>query len=163
MLILRSVHSQCLLYILDSLCYLSFIFIKTLRVRNVYFFKKLKEKLSYNIRRIRTLNSPLPTLVPLRLTLVVHNVYLSPDLVIFTNILQTLVPAILPPLREIYPGNMIDDLTGTHRIFFSFQICFQVLAPFSFSLLRSTVPRLKCVSCSYWFEWNSDNLLFCHL
>lgn len=26
--------------------------------------------------------------------------------------LQTLEPAILPPLREIYPGNMIDDLTG---------------------------------------------------
>ncbi|XP_073139689.1 protein HESO1-like [Henckelia pumila] len=26
--------------------------------------------------------------------------------------LQTLEPAILPPLREIYPGNMINDLTG---------------------------------------------------
>ncbi|XP_073036614.1 protein HESO1-like isoform X4 [Primulina eburnea] len=26
--------------------------------------------------------------------------------------LQTLEPAILPPLREIYPGNMIEDLTG---------------------------------------------------
>ncbi|KAL6580283.1 hypothetical protein OROMI_008307 [Orobanche minor] len=29
--------------------------------------------------------------------------------------LQTLVPAILPPLREIYPGNMIDDLTDNPR------------------------------------------------
>ncbi|XP_073293193.1 protein HESO1-like isoform X5 [Primulina huaijiensis] len=26
--------------------------------------------------------------------------------------LQTVVPAILPPLREIYPENMVDDLTG---------------------------------------------------
>ncbi|XP_073129210.1 protein HESO1-like isoform X2 [Henckelia pumila] len=26
--------------------------------------------------------------------------------------LQTVVPAILPPLREIYPGNMVDELTG---------------------------------------------------
>ncbi|KAK4367295.1 hypothetical protein RND71_015175 [Anisodus tanguticus] len=25
---------------------------------------------------------------------------------------QTCVPAILPPLKEIYPGNMVDDLTG---------------------------------------------------
>ncbi|KAH6802350.1 Nucleotidyltransferase family protein [Perilla frutescens var. frutescens] len=29
---------------------------------------------------------------------------------------QTLVPAILPPLREIYPGNMIDDLTGVRTV-----------------------------------------------
>lgn len=28
-------------------------------------------------------------------------------------ILQTLEPAILPPLKEIYPGNMNDDLTGS--------------------------------------------------
>lgn len=27
--------------------------------------------------------------------------------------LQTCVPAILPPLKEIYPGSMVDDLTGT--------------------------------------------------
>ncbi|KAL6541808.1 hypothetical protein OROGR_011294 [Orobanche gracilis] len=27
-----------------------------------------------------------------------------------------LVPAILPPLREIYPGNMIDDLTGVRTV-----------------------------------------------
>ncbi|MCE5165701.1 Protein heso1 [Datura stramonium] len=26
---------------------------------------------------------------------------------------QTCVPAILPPLKDIYPGNMVDDLTGT--------------------------------------------------
>ncbi|KAI3472630.1 hypothetical protein Pfo_031021 [Paulownia fortunei] len=30
--------------------------------------------------------------------------------------LQTLVPAILPPLREIYPGNMIDDLAGVRTV-----------------------------------------------
>lgn len=30
--------------------------------------------------------------------------------------LQTLVPAILPPLKEIYPGNMIDDLTGVRAV-----------------------------------------------
>ncbi|CAA0809454.1 Nucleotidyltransferase family protein [Striga hermonthica] len=29
---------------------------------------------------------------------------------------QTLVPAILPPLREIYPGNMSDDLTGVRTL-----------------------------------------------
>lgn len=34
------------------------------------------------------------------------------------NTLQTLEPAILPPLREIYPGNMIDDLTGAHLSWF---------------------------------------------
>ncbi|KAL2558050.1 Nucleotidyltransferase family protein [Forsythia ovata] len=29
---------------------------------------------------------------------------------------QTLEPAILPPLRDIYPGNMIDDLTGVRAV-----------------------------------------------
>ncbi|KAG5599379.1 hypothetical protein H5410_030749, partial [Solanum commersonii] len=28
---------------------------------------------------------------------------------------QTCVPAILPPLKEIYPGSMVDDLTGTYN------------------------------------------------
>ncbi|KAG5557829.1 hypothetical protein RHGRI_007913 [Rhododendron griersonianum] len=27
--------------------------------------------------------------------------------------LQTCVPALLPPMKEIYPGNMVDDLTGS--------------------------------------------------
>ncbi|KAL3647308.1 hypothetical protein CASFOL_008276 [Castilleja foliolosa] len=30
--------------------------------------------------------------------------------------LQTLVPAILPPLKEIYPGNMTDDLIGVRAV-----------------------------------------------
>ncbi|KAK3031927.1 hypothetical protein RJ639_036723 [Escallonia herrerae] len=30
--------------------------------------------------------------------------------------LQTCVPAILPPLKEIYPGNMIHDLTGVRAV-----------------------------------------------
>ncbi|KAG8380743.1 hypothetical protein BUALT_Bualt06G0047800 [Buddleja alternifolia] len=30
--------------------------------------------------------------------------------------LQTLVPAILPPLKDIYPGNMMDDLTGVRAV-----------------------------------------------
>ncbi|EYU19942.1 hypothetical protein ABFS82_06G073500 [Erythranthe guttata] len=42
------------------------------------------------------------------------NSYSLSLLVIFH--LQTLVPAILPPLREIYPGNMIDDLTGVRTV-----------------------------------------------
>lgn len=33
-----------------------------------------------------------------------------------TCFLQTCEPAILPPLKEIYPRNMVDDLTGTHQI-----------------------------------------------
>ncbi|KAK6933128.1 hypothetical protein RJ641_036022 [Dillenia turbinata] len=30
--------------------------------------------------------------------------------------LQTCVPAILPPLKEIYPGNMVEDLTGERAV-----------------------------------------------
>ncbi|KZV34982.1 poly(A) RNA polymerase cid11-like [Dorcoceras hygrometricum] len=30
--------------------------------------------------------------------------------------LQTVEPAILPPLREIYPGNLVDDLTGMRTV-----------------------------------------------
>ncbi|KAL6980589.1 Protein heso1 [Sarracenia purpurea var. burkii] len=29
---------------------------------------------------------------------------------------QTCVPALLPPLKEIYPGNMVDDLTGVRAV-----------------------------------------------
>ncbi|CAA2934545.1 protein HESO1-like isoform X1 [Olea europaea var. sylvestris] len=42
------------------------------------------------------------------------NSYTLTLLVVFH--LQTLEPAILPPLREIYPGNMIDDLTGVRAV-----------------------------------------------
>ncbi|KAK6156186.1 hypothetical protein DH2020_010434 [Rehmannia glutinosa] len=42
------------------------------------------------------------------------NSYCLSLLVVFH--LQTLVPAILPPLREIYPGNMTDDLTGVRAV-----------------------------------------------
>ncbi|CAI9774850.1 unnamed protein product [Fraxinus pennsylvanica] len=42
------------------------------------------------------------------------NSYTLSLLVVFH--LQTLEPAILPPLREIYPGNMIDDLTGVRAV-----------------------------------------------
>ncbi|CAA3002787.1 HESO1 [Olea europaea subsp. europaea] len=42
------------------------------------------------------------------------NSYALSLLVVFH--LQTLEPAILPPLREIYPGNMIDDLTGVRAV-----------------------------------------------
>ncbi|GFZ15029.1 nucleotidyltransferase family protein [Actinidia rufa] len=31
-----------------------------------------------------------------------------------TRLLKTCVPALLPPLKEIYPGNLVDDLTETH-------------------------------------------------
>lgn len=35
-------------------------------------------------------------------------------------ILQTCEPAILPPLKEIYAGNMVDDLTGRHLVCWPF-------------------------------------------
>ncbi|KAK2968543.1 hypothetical protein RJ640_009388 [Escallonia rubra] len=42
------------------------------------------------------------------------NSYSLSFLIIFH--LQTCVPAILPPLKEIYPGNMIHDLTGVRAV-----------------------------------------------
>lgn len=36
---------------------------------------------------------------------------------IFYLLWQTCVPAILPPLKDIYPGNLVDDLKGTFRLY----------------------------------------------
>lgn len=36
---------------------------------------------------------------------------------IFYLLWQTCVPAILPPLKDIYPGNLVDDLKGMFRLY----------------------------------------------